>query len=159
MVSQHLDGFEAVGCSRQDWQWDGGIACSVPVRRLNFWSNVDQGNVTLQGPGYSVQPNGASPVLGLNAGLMQYEPMHGGYGLPVLAGANYTVAGDWRGDVVVEFSDARIADYFGEGAESLGLTVMNGTSCSMTSHDPREYLDPLGLNGQSAGVQLEEKLS
>lgn len=159
MVSQHLNGFKKLGCQQQSWEWDNAFACDLPIRRLNFWSNVDQGNVTLIGPGYDVEPNFADPVEGLNAGLMKFEPMHRGYGLPVVAGLNYSVIGSWHGDVAVEFSDRDAAEYYGIAQDNLTLDVVNGTSCSLTSNDPRNYLSPLGTAGQAQGVQLEEVLN
>eukprot|EP00443_Scrippsiella_acuminata_P042009 CAMPEP_0115286310 /NCGR_PEP_ID=MMETSP0270-20121206/61878_1 /TAXON_ID=71861 /ORGANISM="Scrippsiella trochoidea, Strain CCMP3099" /LENGTH=1525 /DNA_ID=CAMNT_0002703355 /DNA_START=436 /DNA_END=5010 /DNA_ORIENTATION=+ len=159
MVSQHLNGFAAVGCEQQDFHWDSGFACNLPIRRLNFWSNVDQGNLTLSGPGYYSEPNLAYPSEGLNAGLMQYEPMHKGYGLPVVAGQNYTVSGTWSGDVAVEFSDRIVTEVLRTEPERLSLAVLNGTTCDLTSEDPRDYLSPLGTSGQAETVQLEEKLN
>merc|ERR1719336_1041110 len=95
----------------------------------------------------------------MNAGLMKFEPMHEGYGLPVVAGANYTLVGSWHGDVVVEFSDREAAEFFSIGQDDLALDVTNGTSCKLTSKDPRSYLSPLGTKGQARGVQLEEVLN
>mmetsp|Transcript_117680 Transcript_117680/g.377616 ORF Transcript_117680/g.377616 Transcript_117680/m.377616 type:complete len:988 (+) Transcript_117680:2-2965(+) len=160
MVSQHLNGFANVGCTQQDYSWDSGFACDQPIRRLNFWVLVDQGNLKLSGPGYdNVDINYAYPVLGLNAGVMQMEPMHKGYGLPVLAGGSYTVFSDaWRGGVAVEFSDPEVAEYFGV-TDHLSLKVVNGTTCNLSSGDPRNFLTPLGLNGQASTMSLEGLLT
>merc|ERR1719210_597975 len=86
---------------------------------------------------------------------MQFEPMHRGYGLPVLSGANYTVAGRWHGDVIVEFSDREVAEHFGQD-DRLDLKVINGTSCNLSSSDPRNFLSPMGTEGQAETMQLEE---
>jgi len=159
MVSQYLNGFAKVGCTQQDSSWDSGYACYQPIRRLNFWVFADQGNLTLSGPGYdNVDINYAYPVLGLNAGVMQMEPMHKGYGLPVLAGGSYTISSQgWRGGVAVEFSDPEVAEYFGV-TDHLSLKVVNGTTCNLSSGDPRNFLNPLGLNGQASTMSLEGRL-
>jgi len=75
--------------------------------------------------------------------------------LPVLSGANYSVEADWVGDVVVEFSDREVAEYFGE-EDRLHLHVVNGSDCNMSSDDPRSYMSPFGINGQAETLQLEE---
>jgi len=160
MVSQHLNGFKSLpGCEQQGEEWDNAIACDLPIRRLNFWSNSDLGNITLSGPGYDVPSNFAAPSKGLNAGLMEYEPMHRGYGLPVIAGRNYSVSGTWHGDVAVEFSDHEVAEFFGIDQDILTLDVINKTVCDLTSNDPRNFMSPLGTAGQAEGVQLEEIIS
>merc|ERR1719203_2250537 len=83
------------------------------------------------------------------------EPMHRGYGLPVLVGGTYTVSASWHGDVFVE-----VSEFFGDGVDTLNLTVLNltgGGGCRLTSHDPRNYLSPGGIDGQVSLGRVRHK--
>merc|ERR1712190_580777 len=89
LVSQHLDGFGRVpGCQKMDAIWDRAYGCAKSVRRLNIWTRDKRAakSVLIAGPGYDASANWNKPVHGLNAGYVPYEPRHGGYGMPVIAG-------------------------------------------------------------------------
>lgn len=152
MVSSHLSGFSEVpGCESLGEVWDGAHGCSAEIRRLNVWS-ADLGILSLVGPGYLPRSLAtmSAPVHGMDAGLMSYEDNEGfavkGYGAPVLSGGTYLVSGDWKGDVVFEFSDP-ILETIMESNDTLNL-VINGTDtgCAMHAHDSRRFLSPNGLD-------------
>jgi len=144
MVSSHLNGFGSVsGCSELGSEWSSGYGCSSPIRRLNVWG-PDVGDLMLSGPGYEVSANDASPALGMNAGKMIYESLNGkAYGTPVLVGAEYTLSGEWQGDMVLDFSDDVLADYFGSPNEQVRLEV-EGAACTLRASDDRRFLSPKG---------------
>eukprot|EP00437_Effrenium_voratum_P009909 CAMPEP_0181428788 /NCGR_PEP_ID=MMETSP1110-20121109/16861_1 /TAXON_ID=174948 /ORGANISM="Symbiodinium sp., Strain CCMP421" /LENGTH=1773 /DNA_ID=CAMNT_0023552029 /DNA_START=37 /DNA_END=5358 /DNA_ORIENTATION=- len=145
MVSQHLNGFADVsGCEATNGtEWDGAVACHLHVRRLNLWS-ADMGEVRIKGAGYYVQENNSTVVQGMNAGKLLYEPMHGGYGGMVLLGENYSLEGEFRGDVATEFSDLVLETTFGLN-EVINLTVGDET-CQVSVKDDRSWL---GVQGKA----------
>jgi len=150
LVSQHLDGFAKVrGCTKLGEEWDGAYGCSSPVRRLNIWS-PDVGDMWINGPGYDVQPNLGRPAAGMNAGKMPFEPMHKGYGTPVVLGGQYSIEVQrFRSeDAVFELSDPVLTEYF-EEPENITL-VVNGEMCSFNSLSPRAYISPRGVGSEAS---------
>jgi len=143
IVSRHLSGFAALpGCQGSGQMWADGYGCSVPVRRLNLWGPKSE-NVRIAGAGYGVAPNWESPVRGINAGHMPFEPMHRGYGIPVVLGERYSLYASWGGDTLVELSDDLLAAYFGE-TETVQLEV-GGVTCELRATDDTRFFSPLGL--------------
>eukprot|EP00931_Biecheleriopsis_adriatica_P054763 TRINITY_DN32266_c0_g1_i1.p1 TRINITY_DN32266_c0_g1~~TRINITY_DN32266_c0_g1_i1.p1 ORF type:complete len:1098 (+),score=130.59 TRINITY_DN32266_c0_g1_i1:50-3343(+) len=142
IVQSALNGFLALSeCQQLDSIWGGNIGCSIPVRRLNIWGPYS-GKLKLAGPGYDVMPNWEPPSEGRNAGEMYYGARLTGYGGMVVAGAAYRLSGGWEHDMVVEFSDDRLASHMGF-AESVVLRV-GQSSCTLQASDDRSFLSPLG---------------
>merc|ERR1711862_569386 len=151
LVSQHLNGFGRVpGCQKVDERiWDHGYGCTKSVRRLNIWTR-DVGSIRIAGPGYDAPANWNRPVKGLNAGYVPYEPMHGGYGMPVIAGERYSIQSDIPNDAVLEFSDQRAAKCFKE-TEEVQVRVFHKT-CMLNALDDRPFVGAEGIDppqGQS----------
>lgn len=130
IVSQHLNGFEAEGCQKLDSRLDSGYGCPFHVRRLNFWSKKDLGNVSLTGPGYSVAANWDAPVEGRNAGHLSYAAGYNGYGALAIEGRSYTVSINISTDVYADFSDALLPASFDENEESVHL-IFPGGECDL----------------------------
>jgi len=144
IVSRHLHGFGKIpGCHPLGNEYDGGYACSRPVRRLNIWGRRSD-VVQLTGPGYDVPPNMDAPVHGMDSGRLQYEPSNGrAYGTPVLVGETYQLSGQWDGDIVVEFSDPAIGLHFQEPDEAMRVQL-DSVTCELRASDDRRYLGPKG---------------
>ncbi|CAE7252655.1 unnamed protein product, partial [Symbiodinium microadriaticum] len=113
------------------------------VRRLNLWS-ADLGDLKLTGPGYDVEPNNSTIVKGMNAGKLIWEPMHRGYGAVVALGSNYTVSGNFRGDIATELSDVVLEEVTGQ-TEAVLVTIGNYT-CQVAAADDRSWL---GVQGRA----------
>jgi len=149
VVSQHLTGFGSIpGCTKTGWTWDMGFGCSAAVRRLNLWS-TNMSIVQIIGPGYEASPNWEWPTSGMNSGMMPYQPTpgttNGGYGTPVIAGANYSLVGDWRGDVIPEFSDPAASRLFaGDEFVNLSFEVGGDRSCTLRPTDSRQFVGAYG---------------
>ncbi|CAE7249476.1 Cemip2 [Symbiodinium sp. CCMP2592] len=145
MVSRHLNGFaNLTGCEAlESEEWDRAVACSIEVRRLNLWS-ADLGDLKLTGPGYDVEPNNSTIVKGMNAGKLIWEPMHRGYGAVVALGHNYSVAGNFRGDIATELSDVVLEEVTGQ-TEAVKVTIGNYT-CQVAAADDRSWL---GVQGRA----------
>jgi len=164
MVSSHLKGFAQVpGCTQLGDRWDGAHACESEIRRLNVWS-IDLGVLKLSGPGYLTESlNMAAPVHGADAGLMRFESLEGyaqrGYGIPVVSGGNYTVSGNWSGEVAFEFSDP-ILEFMLRTSDSLNLQI-NGThqKCILHGRDDRRFLAAKGPHTLSESLPLPCKIA
>ncbi|CAK9057639.1 Cell surface hyaluronidase (Cell migration-inducing hyaluronidase 2) (Transmembrane protein 2) [Durusdinium trenchii] len=142
MVSKHLNGFAKLpGCQVMGEEWDEAVACGGHVRRLNLWS-ANLGDLNMYGPGYDVEPTLTPVVKGMNAGKLLFEPMHGGYGAVVVVGQNYSLKGDFRGDISTELSDVILAKTF-DLEETLHLTIGNET-CKVSVQDDRSWLGVRG---------------
>jgi len=143
LVSQHLNGFGQVpGCQKTDRSWDNAYGCTKSVRRFNIWTR-DVGSIRVSGPGYDVPANYNKPVHGLNAGYVPYEPRHGGYGMPVIAGEQYSIQGDVPNDAVLEFSDKQVAKRFDE-AEEVQVRAFHKT-CRLSAMDDRPFIGAKGI--------------
>ncbi|CAE8721235.1 unnamed protein product, partial [Polarella glacialis] len=143
IVSGHLNGFGQAppGCQQLGWEWAGALGCHGLVRRLNLWG-PDSGRLQLTGPGYQVPPNWDFPTEGRNAGELWYDDRHEGYGSPVVAGQSYSLSGAFQSDMIVEFSDGILADYFG-ASESVWLEV-GGATCELKASDDRSFISTMG---------------
>eukprot|EP00931_Biecheleriopsis_adriatica_P067560 TRINITY_DN4167_c0_g1_i1.p1 TRINITY_DN4167_c0_g1~~TRINITY_DN4167_c0_g1_i1.p1 ORF type:complete len:1079 (-),score=142.05 TRINITY_DN4167_c0_g1_i1:102-3338(-) len=146
VVSRHLDGFGQVpGCTKLGVRWNYGYGCNSVIRRFNIWG-VDVGILTLSGPGYSVEANRSVPIDGRNAGEMQFDVQHSGYGAPVLEGQRYILTGNFSAastdDLILEFSDDVLANFFGS-PESMWLQV-GENSCELHSSGDRSFLMAYG---------------
>lgn len=153
IVSQHLTGFSNVSaCEKTHWTYDKGYGCKTAVRRLNLWS-TNLSIVHIQGEGYAQQPDWKYPVLGMNAGMMPFQKpngaRHGGYGMPVILGNNYTILGEWRGDVIVEFSDKSLTKYFGSEAVNVSFEANSNRPCELRAEDDEPFV---GADGPAQGM-------
>ncbi|CAE7262907.1 nipblb, partial [Symbiodinium necroappetens] len=95
-------------------------------------------------PGYDVEPNNSTIVKGMNAGKLIWEPMHRGYGAVVALGSNYTVSGNFRGDIATELSDVVLEEVTGQ-TEAVKVTIGNYT-CQVAAVDDRSWL---GVQGRA----------
>merc|ERR1712151_854500 len=141
---KHLNGFGALeGCSPAGPEWADGYGCTKHIRRLNVWGHWDVGTLKISGPGYDVGANWGAPVHGMNAGHMLYEPMHRGYGAPVVLGEQYTLTGQMHDEMIPDFSDNVLASYFGH-SESVNVRV-GSNACHLQASDDKRFVSPLGL--------------
>ncbi|KAJ1615610.1 hypothetical protein T492DRAFT_897359, partial [Pavlovales sp. CCMP2436] len=110
IVSGKLGGFAQLpGCVQLGKEYDYGIGCDTPMRRLSIWSRKDQGTLQLRGPGYDVNPVWASPTFGLNGGFLIKDKIWGhggGYPAVVKAGATYALDVQDVGAITLAFSDS-----------------------------------------------------
>eukprot|EP00927_Polykrikos_kofoidii_P025548 TRINITY_DN2292_c0_g1_i5.p1 TRINITY_DN2292_c0_g1~~TRINITY_DN2292_c0_g1_i5.p1 ORF type:complete len:1175 (-),score=137.28 TRINITY_DN2292_c0_g1_i5:107-3631(-) len=142
VVTQYLNGFASIaGCRAAGPLWENGYGCSIPIRRLNLWS-ADLGKLTISGPGYSAEPILKEPTYGMNAGVMLYSSLHGGYGAPVVAGEQYSVGGALHGDEIFEFSDVNLVRHLGT-SESVHLSVGSST-CVLNASAKRDFVSSYG---------------
>eukprot|EP00440_Ansanella_granifera_P037063 gb/GFBE01040220.1/.p1 GENE.gb/GFBE01040220.1/~~gb/GFBE01040220.1/.p1 ORF type:complete len:1500 (+),score=225.46 gb/GFBE01040220.1/:1-4500(+) len=154
IVSGHLNGFKDAGCVQLGWEWEDALGCDRIVRRINVWG-PDSGRIRLAGPGYQVAENWAAPSEGRNAGYMLYDSDHGGYGAGVLVGESFSLSGNFPSDMIVEFSDIDLGEYFGN-SESINLEV-GGRSCQLKSSDDRSFLCSLGRAGGGCDFRTFER--
>merc|ERR1712048_208919 len=144
ITSKHLNGFGALeGCSPAGPEWADGYGCTKHIRRFNVWGHWDVGTLKISGPGYDVGANWGAPVHGMNAGHMLYEPMHRGYGAPVVLGEQYTLTGQMHDEMILDFSDNVLASYFGH-SESVHVQV-GSNACHLHASDDKRFVSPLGL--------------
>jgi len=154
VVSKHLVGFKGVpGCTETHWTYDMGFGCDARIRRLNLWS-TNLSIVRIAGLGYQQQPDWAYPVHGMNAGMLSFEmaegSVNGGYAAPVIVGGNYTLTGEWRGDVTPEFSDPELQQVFGDEALTVSFEASHITAtghdraCELKSSEPRLFMGSYG---------------
>lgn len=129
-VCRRLAGDEAIA-------YDGAIACDVPLRRLQVWSER-QAKMRLVGPG---SPSGFDMKFIDDP----FAARKRGYGVPIAVGFSYRLEMS-DGDVTIEFSDAFYGTKFGFPADEIDLVVaIDGKEerrCgTVTSQHDRSFID------------------
>jgi len=151
IISAHLDGFRAQGCQPLNAKWaqPGALGCNGMIRRLNVWGGGAR--LQIEGPGYETTPDWTFPTEGRNAGEIPFDSARRGYGALVLAEQAYRLTSSWDSEMIIEFSDPVLGQYF-ESESSIILDAAGG-QCTLKESDNRRFICDMGEFGGMCNFQ------